>query len=41
VVGVDAAALRLGAAGVPVAFVRCGDDLGAVLAATTEGAALG
>lgn len=41
VVGVDAAALRLEAAGVPVAFVRCGDDLGAVLAATTEGAALG
>jgi uncharacterized protein (DUF58 family) len=40
-VGVDAAALRLEGAGVPVAFLRRGDDLGAVLGATTEGAALG
>jgi uncharacterized protein (DUF58 family) len=40
-VGVDAAALRLEAAGIPVAIVRRGDDLGGVLAATAEGAALG
>jgi uncharacterized protein (DUF58 family) len=40
-VGVDAAALRLDAAGIPVAVVRRGDDLSGILAATTEGAALG
>ena len=37
----EGAALRLEAAGVPVAIVRRGDDLGAVLGATLEGAALG
>jgi uncharacterized protein (DUF58 family) len=39
-VEVDAAVLRLGAAGIPVARLRRGDDLGAVLGASLEGAAL-
>jgi uncharacterized protein (DUF58 family) len=39
--GIDAAALRLEAAGVPVAVLRRGDDLGAVLGASLEGVALG
>jgi uncharacterized protein (DUF58 family) len=41
VVGLDAAALRLQAAGVPVAVLRRGDDLGAVLGASLEGVAHG
>jgi uncharacterized protein (DUF58 family) len=40
-VGVEGAALRLESAGVAVAVVRRGDDLGAVLGATLEGAAHG
>lgn len=40
-VGIEGAALRLDAAGVPVAVVRRGDDLGAVLGATLEGVAHG
>jgi uncharacterized protein (DUF58 family) len=40
-VGIDAAALRLEAAGVPVAVLRRGDDLGAVLGASLEGVAHG
>jgi hypothetical protein len=40
-VGVDAAVLRLEAAGIPVATVHRGDDLGAVLAAATERVAIG
>jgi uncharacterized protein (DUF58 family) len=39
--GIDAAALRLEAAGVPVAVLRRGDDLGAVLGASLEGVAHG
>lgn len=39
--GVEGAALRLESAGVPVAVVRRGDDLGAVLGATPKGAAHG
>jgi uncharacterized protein (DUF58 family) len=37
-VGLDAAALRLDAAGIPVARVRRGDDLAGVLGASLEGA---
>ena len=40
-VGIEGAALRLDAAGVPVAVVRRGDNLGAVLGATLEGVAHG
>jgi uncharacterized protein (DUF58 family) len=40
-VGIEGAALRLEAAGVPVAVLRRGDDLGAVLGATLEGVAHG
>ena len=40
-VGVDAAVLRLEAAGIPVAVVHRGDDLGAVLAAATDRVAHG
>jgi uncharacterized protein (DUF58 family) len=39
-VEVDAAVLRLEAAGIPVARLRRGDDLGGVLGASLEGAAL-
>jgi uncharacterized protein (DUF58 family) len=39
--GADMAALRLESAGVPVAFLRRGDDLGTVLAPTRENAAHG
>jgi uncharacterized protein (DUF58 family) len=39
--GVDAAVLRLEAAGIPVAVIRRGDDLHGVLAAATERVALG
>ena len=38
--GAEAAMLRLGAAGVPVALVRRGDDLATILTGTTERAAL-
>jgi len=37
-IGVDAAALRLDAAGIPVARLRRGDDLAGVLGASVEGA---
>jgi uncharacterized protein (DUF58 family) len=37
-VGVDGAALRLEAAGIPVAYLRRGDDLAGVLGASLEGA---
>jgi uncharacterized protein (DUF58 family) len=40
-VGVDGAVLRLESAGVPVAVVRRGDEIGAVLGATFEGVAHG
>jgi uncharacterized protein (DUF58 family) len=39
-VEIDAAILRLEASGIPVARLRRGDDLGSVLGATLEGAAL-
>jgi uncharacterized protein (DUF58 family) len=39
-IDVDAGILRLEAAGIPVARLRRGDDLGSVLGATLEGAAL-
>jgi uncharacterized protein (DUF58 family) len=39
--GVEAAVLRLEAAGIPVAVVRRGDDVAAILGATPEGAAVG
>jgi hypothetical protein len=40
-VGADGAALRLESSGIPVAVVRRGDDLSAVLGPTLEGAAHG
>jgi uncharacterized protein (DUF58 family) len=40
-VGFESAVLRLQAAGIPVAVLRRGDDLGAVLGATLEGVAHG
>jgi hypothetical protein len=40
-VGIDAALLRLDAAGIPVAVLRRKDDLGAVLGPTPERVALG
>jgi uncharacterized protein (DUF58 family) len=39
--GLESAVLRLEAAGIPVAVVRRGDDLAAILATTSEGAAVG